>query len=503
MAGSPLRSKGEVDSSVLDWRSQWPLILGFIVLLLVAGISVWLTIDNRRQNDLVAHTLEVQATANRFYIFVQAAETGQRGYLLAGKPEYDARHREGMAGAPAAYAALVRLTADNPSEQQRLRELKGPFDAKFAELAQTMRMARDGQAEAARDIMRTGYGRSLMAEISTAVDALLSEENRLLSDRRARAETNALMLLAVTLSGLAVVVAMAILAFRSVRRYTLAIEDQRDVLRDLAENLEHLVAERTADLTAANEEIQRYAYIVSHDLRAPLVNIMGFTAELDAVRKDIEKFRVDAIAAAPALEKSDANAAIDTDLGESIDFIRASTAKMDRLINAILKISREGRRVLTPETVDMTALMRGAAQAVAHQAEEAKVTVDVAPLPAIVSDRLALEQVFGNLVENAVKYQKPGVPGEIRISATERGPTVDYRIADKGRGIAPHDHERIFDLFRRAGTQDRPGEGIGLAHVRALVRRLGGTIAVESALGEGSTFIVNLPRQLKDEGGQG
>ncbi len=488
------------DGSALDWRSQWPLILGFFVLLVVAGISVWLTLDNRRQNDLVAHTLEVESTAFRFFAFVQTAETGQRGYLLAGRPEYDDRHREGMAGAPSAYAALVRLTADNPSQQRRLRELKRPLDAKLAELARTMRLARAGRAEEGRAIMQGGAGRLLMNDIKAKVDALVASEEALLGERRARAESNALALLVLTLGGLLMAVAMAWLSFRSIRRYAAAIEQQRDVLRDLAENLEELVDERTADLSAANEEVQRYAYIVSHDLRAPLVNIMGFTAELDAARKDIEKFRGEALAAAPALEKSDAMRAIDTDLGESIDFIRASTAKMDRLINALLKISREGRRVLTPEPVDMTALIQNAAKAVAHQLGEADVAVGIEPLPTIVSDRLALDQVFGNLLDNAIKYLRPGVPGVIHVSAVERGANVDFSVGDNGRGIAPHDHERVFDLFRRAGLQNTRGEGIGLAHVRALVRRLGGTIAVASVPGEGSTFTVTLPRRLKDEG---
>ena len=190
-------------------------------------------------------------------------------------------------------------------------------------------------------------------------------------------------------------------------------------------------------MVAANEEIQRYAYIVSHDLRAPLVNIMGFTSELDAARRDIERFRAEAIAAVPALEKSDAMRAIDTDLGESIDFIRTSTQKMDRLINAILKISREGSRVLTPEPVDMTVLAEDVAKTVAHQLAEAGGTMTVQPLPPVVSDRLALEQVFGNLVGNAVKYLTPGVPPVIVVAAEERGADIEYTVSDNGRGVRP------------------------------------------------------------------
>src|SRR4030095_11210320 len=112
-----------------------------------------------------------------------------------------------------------------------------------------------------------------------------------------------------------------------------------------------------------------------------------------------------------------------------------------------------------------------------------------------ISDRLALEQIFSNLIDNALKYLKPGVPGEIRVSGREKNRYTVYEVTDNGRGIDEKDHQRIFDLFRRAGVQDRPGQGIGLAHVRALVRRLGGTLSVSSKPGEGSTFTVMLPER--------
>jgi len=133
----------------------------------------------------------------------------------------------------------------------------------------------------------------------------------------------------------------------------------------------------------------------------------------------------------------------------------------------------------------------------AHQAAEAQAEIRIAPLPQIESDRLALEQIFSNLIDNAIKYLKPGVPGEISIRGRTKLGFAVIEIADNGRGIDPRDHQRIFELFRRAGTQDKPGQGIGLAHVRALVRRLGGTMSVSSELNSGSTFVVTLPIKWK------
>ena len=112
----------------------------------------------------------------------------------------------------------------------------------------------------------------------------------------------------------------------------------------------------------------------------------------------------------------------------------------------------------------------------------------------IVSDRLALEQVFTNLLDNAVKYRSRERPLRIDVGAKRiPGNRLAIEIEDNGRGVAAQDAERIFELFRRSGPQDQPGEGIGLAHVRSVVRRLGGDISVNSALDVGTTFRIELP----------
>src|SRR6201982_1395855 len=166
---------------------------------------------------------------------------------------------------------------------------------------------------------------------------------------------------------------------------------------------------------------------------------------------------------------------------------------MDRLISAILSLTREGRRQWEPVPIDTRQLIESVVTTLAHQAAEAEAKIEIGNVPNVISDRLALEQIFSNLIDNAVKYLKPGVPGEITVRGRTKLGFAVFEIADNGRGIDPKDHQRIFDLFRRAGTQDTPGQGIGLAHVRALVRRLGGTMSVASELNQGSTFTVTLP----------
>jgi signal transduction histidine kinase len=306
-------------------------------------------------------------------------------------------------------------------------------------------------------------------------------------------------------AGSGLVIALAAISIFLVRWSSRARDNAESRLRDNNLNLEATVDERTADLREANDEIQRFAYIVSHDLRSPLVNIMGFTSELEELRGDI--FRriatldragaeaplvpADAGEIEPLLEGQDKQ--LSQDFAEALGFIKSSIGKMDRLITAILNLTREGRRQFQPVKIDTRELIEGIVSTVAHQAAEAEAQIRIEPLPDIVSDRLAMEQIFSNLIDNALKYLKPGVPGDITVRGRTKLGFAIFEVADNGRGIDAKDHQRIFDLFRRAGTQDKPGQGIGLAHVRALVRRLGGTMSVASELHQGSTFTITLP----------
>ena len=258
--------------------------------------------------------------------------------------------------------------------------------------------------------------------------------------------------------------------------------------------LDQRLRDQTALLSEANEEIQRFVYIVSHDLRSPLVNIMGFASELDAWRKQIFE-RLGALRAQVGGEQNYENDdALRGDVEEAISFIKSSVAKMDRLIAALLRLSREGQRQFQPQIIDMSQLIRSTLETLAHQARDVNAKISIGELPMITSDRLAIEQVFSNLIDNAVKYLRADAPGSIEVLGTECGGAVVYEVRDNGRGIDARDRDRIFDLFRRSGVQDRPGDGIGLAHARTLVRRLGGTISVESEPDRGATFKVTLPK---------
>ena len=329
-----------------------------------------------------------------------------------------------------------------------------------------------------------------------------AEERRLLLTRADHERRASLALFASTLGAATLLIVLAVGVGYLVRRYAADLQRSDTELRRLNEGLEDAVRDRTADLTRANAEIQRFAYIVSHDLRSPLVNVMGFTSEMEGSLPVLHKFLASVGERAPELVTKDVRQVVDEEIPEAVGFIRTSTRKMDRLINAILKLSREGRRNLSPEPLNLDLLAHGVADSLRQVSDARGAQVSVEPgLPALTSDRVVVEQVLSNLVENAVKYLSPDRPGRVVVRGREAEGRVLLEVEDNGRGIALKDHERVFDLFRRSGVQDQPGEGIGLAHVRALVYRLGGTIDVRSELGRGAVFRVSLPRTPpRDEG---
>lgn len=240
-----------------------------------------------------------------------------------------------------------------------------------------------------------------------------------------------------------------------------------------------------------------FAYIISHDLRAPLVNIKGFTTEL--------KYALQSLTAViepllPGLSEDDqqeiANA-LQEDIPEALGFIDSSVNRMNNLINAILKLSRLGRRELSFESIEIKPLVDSILESLAHQIEQRQVTLTIGSLPTVIADRTALEQILGNILSNAINYLEPHRPGEIKISAEVTPTETIFHIRDNGRGIAAEDMHKVFELFRRAGRQDTPGEGMGLAYVRALVRRHSGFIWCDSELGVGTTFSFTISNQLK------
>ncbi len=254
---------------------------------------------------------------------------------------------------------------------------------------------------------------------------------------------------------------------------------------------------REEQLKQANEDLETFTFIASHDLRSPLVNMKGFSQELKYAITNLKPV-IDRIKETLSPEDQKIlHESFEQDIPEAIRFIEQSTDRMDLLTTAVLDLSRIGKREYVFKPTDMNVIMQRCIDAQQFEIKRLGIKLSVHPLPEIVIDPLALEQVICNLLDNAVKYIAPDRPGEITIDAIDYPADVVLRIQDNGRGIAPEDQSKIFEMFKRArNSGEVRGAGMGMSFVRATVRKLGGTIRFESELNVGTVFFVKLPKKL-------
>mgnify|MGYP000064085878 CR=1 FL=1 len=271
--------------------------------------------------------------------------------------------------------------------------------------------------------------------------------------------------------------------YQGVARDISARLESEKIRREYQEKLETQVKERTQDLEDINDELKNFTYIVSHDLRSPLVSIVGFSSE---IKEDIQLLQQSDLTIDSGIQT-----AINTNIPESLVFIDKAAEKMEHLINSILALSRIGRRELTIESVDCNQVVDLNMKAMAYQLENVDITVH--ELPTVSSDVAALEQIFGNLLDNAVKFLQIDRQGKIEVWSEEKNGYYSFYIKDNGRGIAEADIPHVFELFKRVGDQRVAGDGMGLTYVYTLVRRLGGRIECHSILGEETIFSFTLP----------
>lgn len=470
--------------------------VGLLVLLAVVATTIWLAAEASRHFEAFSAARDIRIAASELRNAMHSAETSQRGYFITGNQIYLAPYSTAKARSARQVAALTKSLSTGGETPLSLRRLTDITREKFEELDNVIDLKRQRREEDAMAIIRTNRGKALMDEANLYISGIIRDADERLTRNAEIQRENIYWLLSVAIAGALVIVVVIGAAAFAALRYLRDLQKARDEIAALAASLEHRVRERTADLARANEEIKRFAHVVSHDLRAPLVNIMGFTRELETVVEDLQPFaEEDSKPSAAALKQARIAVA---EMPEAIKFIRSSTSKMDTLLSAILKLSREGSRKLSSEKIDLAEVVDTSAEAIRHQLEQADGEIETSlDVPPITSDRIALEQVLGNLLDNAVKYRSKERPLRIAVRArlVPNG-KIEIDVEDNGRGIAEKDHERVFELFRRSGVQDAVGEGVGLAHVRNVLGNLGGGIRLASTLGQGTCFTITLPRDF-------
>jgi len=259
---------------------------------------------------------------------------------------------------------------------------------------------------------------------------------------------------------------------------TLAIAlEQASLHEKLAQHtleLEERVTERTARLQTANQELESFAYSVSHDLRAPLRAINGFSEIIS------EKYE----------------SAFPKEAIQYFNYIRESALSMSQLIQDLLKLSRLIKATGRRESIDLQKLVGDSIRNLDTEIREQNAKIMLPEtFPHFVSDRTLLGQIFQNLIQNAIKYHSEGMPPVVHLSFEEVGNSLILKIKDNGIGIPKQQQQKVFEVFQRLHKHEKyPGTGIGLALVKKAVDKLGGEIKLESIPGKGSTFIVSLPK---------
>lgn len=315
--------------------------------------------------------------------------------------------------------------------------------------------------------------------------------------------------------GAALMVVMTIVLLLAAMAWSAAVLNRTDLerrnaaeaIRALNDDLERRVLERTAELAIANRDLaqknqenEMFVYSVSHDLRSPLVNLQGFSKELSLLCEDV--CRLLAAGSPPDKVQGSAVRLLDEDMPRCIHFIQTAVTRLSGIIDALLRLSRAGRVEYQLQPVDLDRTVERIVESMSGTIFDRAAKVTIEELSAVRGDPTAIEQVFANLIGNALNYLDPQRPGIITIRRAPIPPDLDiassdtmqaFVVEDNGVGIAAAYHHKVFQAFKRLQPEMAQGEGMGLAIVRRIVERHGGAVSVQSEPGKGSKFFVVLP----------
>ena len=244
------------------------------------------------------------------------------------------------------------------------------------------------------------------------------------------------------------------------------------------------------ELLDKNKELEQIVYVASHDLRAPLVNIQGFSKEL---KEGIDKLvSIIDSSSDTAFLKNSVEKILNEDISVSFDYIFKNARKMDLLISGLLRISRLDRSVFTVKLVNMNRLLREVIKTFEYQIGNTGCEIVIETLPDSYCDEFMVFQVLSNMIDNAIKFSVPEKRLSIKISGKAVENSIEYCVSDNGKGISYEKQEKIFELFRRLDN-NVTGLGIGLTIIKKIISRHNGSCRVESEPGKGSSFYFTLP----------
>ncbi len=280
------------------------------------------------------------------------------------------------------------------------------------------------------------------------------------------------------------------------------IEDL-SLLRTISDIIGHAFSRKEAEdkvnklnteLITKNKELEQVVYVTSHDIRSPVVNILGFS---DEMIKALDKLSDKIFNENNKLEnQEDIKFLLEKDIPHILNFIKISGQKIDKLLLALLKLSRLGRAAINKVKVDMNRLVSSLISTFEYKIHEENINIEVDDLPTCYTDEVQINQVFSNLIDNAIKYRSTNREARIKITGKEESDRVIYCVEDNGIGISETELDKIFDVFYRINPDNQNGEGMGLSLIKKTIERLDGKISVGSEEGAGSRFFINLEKPI-------
>lgn len=269
------------------------------------------------------------------------------------------------------------------------------------------------------------------------------------------------------------------------------LEAGTDVLETRVMNRTREFEQTIEELNRRNTEVESFVYTVSHDLRAPLVNLQGFACELASSCQQLQNLLSGV--SLPPERASSIETLLSEEIPEALHYISISVHKFDRLTEALLSLSRLGRQVYHIVEVNAREVVQNSIGSLQASIEQTGATISLGDLPPCQGDLTAIGQIFANLLSNAIKYRSPERPLKLRIEGRREAAQVHYWVRDNGLGIPQSAIKRLFQVFQRLHPGQAEGEGMGLAIIKRIIERHGGRIWAKSIEGVGSTFHFTLP----------
>jgi signal transduction histidine kinase len=406
------------------------------------------------------------------------AETGTRGFLQFGEDEFLEPKDSADRDIPISMETLgaEALDAEQRAQYDQIAQVYARWTALSGE---AIAMRRGGDPRYAA--LDTGVARKhLMDQMRRSLQVIRERETVRAADRAAEAAAMTRRTVVVTLAvAIAAGVVIGTFTRRELRRLGVsyqstlaATEANAAQLQALTATLEQRVEERTRQWQQANEELEAFTYSVSHDLRAPLRHISGFSQLLG--------------------EAMDPSA--NPQVRHYVSRIVQRTHEAGQLIDDLLAFSRTGRVEMARARVDSEALVRSVVESLMPDAAGRRVEWSIGALPVVDADPALLRIVFTNLLSNALKYTRPRTIATIAVRATRGDAVTTFSVEDNGVGFDMEYGDKLFGVFQRLhGADEFEGTGIGLATVRRIVARHGGETWAKGAPGRGATFWFTIP----------